>query len=183
MQTPLQLEIEGFRPSAHVRQLIEENVAKLERRYGRMTACRVAIFAPDSHHRKGESYFVTIRIALPSRRDVSVKPPPANRDARQSDVIFAIGDAFRRADRQLRDHASQMKERVKTRAGEPSGKILRLDPKGEFGFLESEDGREIYFHANSVLDGKYKRLKPGVKVRFHEEVGEKGPQASTVRLA
>lgn len=114
METPLQLEIEGFVPSTHLRELIESQMTKLERHYGRMTACRVAIRAPDAHHKLGEPYFVTVRIALPNRRDVSVKPPPRARDRRQADIIFAVNDAFRRADRQLRDYVAknQARQRV-----------------------------------------------------------------------
>jgi cold shock CspA family protein len=59
--------------------------------------------------------------------------------------------------------------------------VVRLDPSGEFGFLESSDGREIYFHRNSVLEG-IARLAVGTRVIFAEELGEKGPQASTVKL-
>jgi cold shock CspA family protein len=44
------------------------------------------------------------------------------------------------------------------------------------------DGREIYFHRNSVLDGGFARLAAGARVTFAEEAGEKGPQASTVKL-
>jgi cold shock CspA family protein len=36
---------------------------------------------------------------------------------------------------------------------------------------------------NRVLTGTRGRLKPGVAVAFAEEEGEKGPQASTVKLA
>ncbi len=183
MQIPLHLEVEGFEPSDHLRRLIDDNIAKLERRFGRITAARIAIYAPDAHHRMGEPYFVSINLSLPNRREVSIKPPPRGLDRRQGDLMFAVGDAFRRADRQLRDQASKLKEGKKPHAHEPEGKILRLDPGGEFGFLESEDGREIYFHAHSVLGGKFRRLKPGARVTFHEEAGEKGPQASTVRLA
>lgn len=182
MQEPLQLEVEGFQPSAHLRDQIAENVAKLERRYGRITAARVAIRAPDAHHRMGEPYFVSIKLSLPERKDVNVKPPPRGRDARQADIAFAVGDAFRRADRQLRDQAARLKRETKIHSGEPEGRVLRLDAKGEFGFLESADGREIYFHAHSVLDDGFRRLKPGAVVAYHEEIGEKGPQASTVRV-
>ncbi len=52
----------------------------------------------------------------------------------------------------------------------------------EFGFLESADGREVYFHRNSVLDGAFARLQVGSRVSFAEEAGDKGPQASTVHL-
>jgi cold shock CspA family protein len=47
--------------------------------------------------------------------------------------------------------------------------------------LETADRREIYFHRSSVLDGGFDRLKIGVEVRFAEELGEEGPQASTVQ--
>jgi cold shock CspA family protein len=48
--------------------------------------------------------------------------------------------------------------------------------------LESSDGQEIYFHRNSVLDGGFIRLREGSRVTYTEEMGEKGAQASTVRL-
>jgi cold shock CspA family protein len=60
--------------------------------------------------------------------------------------------------------------------------VARIDVAGEFGFIATADGREIYFHKNSVLNGGFARLKPGTAVAFAEEDGEKGPQASTVRL-
>jgi len=59
--------------------------------------------------------------------------------------------------------------------------VLRLDSTGEFGFLQSSDGREIYFHRNSVLNIGFDRLTVGTQVGFTEEMGEKGPQASTVK--
>lgn len=43
-------------------------------------------------------------------------------------------------------------------------------------------GGEIYFHANSALDG-FDQLTVGSRVRFAEERGDKEPQASTVAIA
>ena len=71
---------------------------------------------------------------------------------------------------------------MKHHEGSPIGTVVRLDPSGEFGFLESSDGQEVYFHRNSVLDDAFSRLAVGTRVTFAEEVGEKGPQASTVTL-
>jgi cold shock CspA family protein len=59
---------------------------------------------------------------------------------------------------------------------------VRLDPAGEFGFLRSSDGKEIYFHRNSVLDGEFSELAVGSRVVFADEIGEKGAQATTVKL-
>jgi cold shock CspA family protein len=69
---------------------------------------------------------------------------------------------------------------VKQHEAPPTGTVVRLDASGEFGFLECSDGREIYFHRNSVLDGGFSRLTVGARVAFAEEMGENGPQASTV---
>jgi cold shock CspA family protein len=60
--------------------------------------------------------------------------------------------------------------------------VTQLDPLGEFGFLETGDGREIYFHRNSVLENGFSRLNVGARVTYVEEMGDKGPQASTVKL-
>jgi cold shock CspA family protein len=43
-------------------------------------------------------------------------------------------------------------------------------------------GGEIYFHRNSVLNGGFSHLAVGSRVIFAEEMGEKGPQASTIKL-
>lgn len=182
METPVNLEIQGLRASAHLRELIDRNLEKLERIYGRVTACHVAIRAPNLHHRKGEGYFVSIRLSLPDRKNVIVNPPPRGLDRRQGDVTFAVNDAFKRAERQLDHRVSRLRTRLPAHEGPPEGKVLRIDRTEGFGFLESEDGREIYFHANSVIGGKFAQLKPGIGVTFHEELGEKGPQASSVHL-
>ena len=60
--------------------------------------------------------------------------------------------------------------------------MAKLLAGDEYGFIETADGREIYFHRNAVLDGAYRRLRVGSEVRFVEEEGAKGAQASTVRL-
>jgi cold shock CspA family protein len=55
-------------------------------------------------------------------------------------------------------------------------------PHADHGFLETPDGREIYFHRNSVLNAKFDDLVSGTEVAFAEEQGDKGPQASTVHV-
>jgi cold shock CspA family protein len=56
--------------------------------------------------------------------------------------------------------------------------VAKLFPQG-YGYIETADGREVYFHANSVLNDQ--GLKLGTRVSFVEEAGERGAQASTVR--
>ena len=53
-----------------------------------------------------------------------------------------------------------------------------------YGFIETSDGREIYFHANSVVGSRLDQLKMADEVRLviAEDESAKGPQATTVQL-
>ena len=52
-------------------------------------------------------------------------------------------------------------------------------PKG-FGFIECEDGQDIFVHFSAIKSDGYKSLEEGQKVQFEITQGEKGPQASDV---
>ncbi len=57
-----------------------------------------------------------------------------------------------------------------------------IDRDAGFGFIETADGQEVYFHRHSVADGDFDRLEVGseVRVAIAERESERGPQASTV---
>jgi cold shock CspA family protein/ribosome-associated translation inhibitor RaiA len=180
MQTPVEVDFRDMTATPEIRASIAEHVAQLEQRFGRVTACRVELKGPGTHHRTGGHYEVTIRLALPDGREVNIgRTPPA--DERYGDLNFALNNAFKRARRRLQDHIRRLQGQVKQHEGQPIGTVVRLDPSGEFGFLESNDGQEIYFHRNSVLDDGFRHLAVGSRVTFTEEIGEKGAQASTVK--
>jgi cold shock CspA family protein/ribosome-associated translation inhibitor RaiA len=181
MQTPIEIDFQGMDATSQIQAVLAKHVADLEQRFGRVAACRVALKAPGGHHRTGGLYEVNIRLALPDGREVNVDRT-AQADERHADLDFAINDAFKRARRQLQDQVRHLQGQVKHHEGPPIGTVVQLDPLGEFGLLESSDGQEIYFHRNSVLDDDYSRLAVGSRVTYTEEMGEKGPQASTVKL-
>jgi cold shock CspA family protein/ribosome-associated translation inhibitor RaiA len=181
MQTSVKIEYQGMEARPQIQAALTKHVADLEQRFGRVTACRVVLKAPGLHYRTGGLYEVNIRLALPDGREVNVDRT-AQADERHSDLDFAINDAFKRARRQLQDQVRRLQGEVKYHEGPPIGIVVQLDPLGEFGLLESSDGQEIYFHRNSVLNGDYSRLAVGSRVTYAEEMGEKGPQASTVKL-
>ena len=181
MQTPLEIDFQGMAATPSVRTAIADHVGSLEERFGRVTACRVVLKAPGGRHQTGGLYEVNIRLTLPGGREVNVdRTAPV--DERHSDLTFAINDAFKRARRQLQDQVRQLQGQVKSHEGAPIGTVARLDPSGEFGFLTSNDGREIYFHRNRVLGSAFPQLAVGARVTFAEEEGEKGAQASTVAV-
>ena len=52
----------------------------------------------------------------------------------------------------------------------------------DYGRIETLDERSIYFHRNSVINMDFDKLEIGYEVRFDEEEGDEGPQASSVRV-
>ena len=63
-----------------------------------------------------------------------------------------------------------------------TGKIKRLIYDRGFGFISARDGREIFFHKNSLLDIAFEELKNEQEVEFEVEKSFKGPRAFNVRL-
>ena len=181
MQTPLRIDFHGAETSEALERVVAEHVVRLEAVFGRLTACHVTIRAPGRHHRKGGLYEIDIHVTLPGGREIAVTRTP-HQDARHADLEFAVNDAFRRATRTLQDHVRAMQGHVKTLEEQPLGTVLSYDDNGGYGFLRATDGHEVYFHKNSVI-GEHVHLSPGARVRFHETMGEKGPQASTVHLS
>ena len=150
METPIEIDFQGMAANTGVRDSIIKHVSQLEERFGRITAGRVVLKAPGGHHRKGGLYEINIRLTLPEGREVNVDHTAQN-DERYSDLNFSINDTFKRARRQLQDQIRKLQGQVKHHEGAPVGTVVELDPLGEFGLIETEDGREIYFHRNSVL--------------------------------
>ena len=135
---------------------------------------------PGNRHQTGGLYDVNIRMALPDGREVNIGRTP-KADERHADLSFAVNDAFKRARRRLQDNARRISGMIKSHEGQPIGTVVRLDPAGEFGFLRSSDGEEVYFHRNSILGAKLSELEIGSRVMFSQEIGQKGPQATTVK--
>ena len=178
MQTPIEIGFKGFEGSDAQKEAIARHLEEVERRFGRIISGRIFVKAPDRHHRKGSPFEISIRLKLPAGREVDVSHTTGN-DERYANFNFALGDAFRRAERQLHDEVERMQGEVKTAVEQPIGTVTRLFE--DHGFLETADGLEVYFHRNSVLNDGFGALEPGSRVTFVEEPGEKGPQASTVK--
>jgi cold shock CspA family protein/ribosome-associated translation inhibitor RaiA len=174
MQRPLKIISRDFALSAAFEAEIREKSAALEGYYERISGCDVTVRAPAiKHHRKGGPFVVGIRLTVPGKELVVEHQA-------EEELSQAIREAFDAARRQLEDYARELRGSVKTHEPIAHGRITRLEPQLDYGFLESGDGREVYFHRNSVLEGGFDRLKVGAEVRFVEEEGEQGPQASTV---
>jgi len=177
MRLPLQISFRNMLHSEVVERAIVKRAERLERFSDQIMGCRVIVETRHRHH-QGNLYHVRIDLTLPGHEIVVGREPALHHAC--EDVYVAVRDAFDAAGRRLEDYARRRNQRVKVHESPPHGHIARLDYGKGYGFIETPDGREIYFHRNSVLDADFDRLEVGDPVRFHEEAGEEGPQASTV---
>jgi cold shock CspA family protein len=182
-------------PSERLETLVRERATQLESFYPGIMACRVVLDVPHRHHQVGNRCHVRIDLTVPDDEIVVTREPTLHGTLRDSgDPVttkttdiesihahaeVAIREAFDAARRQLQDYARKQRGAVKAHEGPQHGQVVRLRP--EEGWIETPDGREVYFHARSVLEQRFKDLQEGSRVAFVEEKGEKGPQASTVR--
>lgn len=205
MQIPLRITFRNMPRSAAIEENIREKTDKLESFFDGITSCRVIVEAPHRHHHKGKAYVVRIDMSVPGDELVINRAPKRlgaaktadpheletdlaeshepSKHAAHEDLYVAIRDAFNAAERKLQDYVRRRRGKTKVHEPTPLARVAKLFPADAYGFLETADGRELYFHKNSVLQPGFDHLEIGAAVYFAEEAGEKGPQASTVRLA
>lgn len=179
MEVPLSITFRNVDRSEWIEQDVRGYVDKLDEICDRITSCKVVIEAPHKHHRHGNLYRVQVHVSVP-RKELTVNRDKADHPE-HADLHIAIRDAFHAMRRQVEDYAREVRGETKTHELPPHGRISRLDPDQNCGFIETPDGRTVYFHQNSLLDSDYDQLHPGTEVRFVEELGDKGPQATSVR--
>ncbi len=182
MQTPLELNFHDVDRSPWSEQLIRERVDRLERYSDEIVSCHVIVSQPHQHQHKGNPYKVNIEVRLPQNRRLVVNQEPdmVEQESRLSPVINAAFDAMER--RLEKSGEERRRDALTPDPQESRGLVVRLFEDQGYGFLRTPDDREFYFHRNAVLNDDFPRLAVGTEVRFEPEMGEAGPQASTVRL-
>jgi ribosomal subunit interface protein len=179
MQSPVQVTFRDFPPSPALTAHVEKRATKLETFFDRIVKCHVVIENPHRHSKHGKRFHVRIDLHVPGRELVVSRTP----DQAKEDAYAAVDDAFADAERVLEEFSRTHKFDNKTHLKPPHGVIAKLFPERGYGFIECEgDGREIYFHQNSLLGSRFDKLSIGARVRFAEEDGDKGPQASSVHV-
>lgn len=172
MQVPLEISTRLIELTPPLESDLRRRATKLERYYDRITSCRIAVERPSLHHREGGPYRVRLDITVPGDELVVSKEA--------EDLNVAVREAFQAAERQVEDFSHRRRREVKSLEHPPEGRVVRLFTEEGYGFIEGSDGQEVYFHRNSVLDPGFSRLRIGSSVRYAEEQGFEGPQASTV---
>lgn len=181
MQTDLQITFRGITTSEAIESYVRSRAEKLERFSERITGCHVMIETPHRHKRHGHHHRVRIDLVVPGNELVVTRDPAERKN--NEDVYASIDAAFDDAQRLLEDHVRTQRGDVKRREEHTlHGRVAKLYTHEGYGFLETREGEEVYFHKNSVLNGGFERLQIGTRVRYAEEQGDNGPQASTVAI-
>jgi len=180
MQTEPQVSFDDIPVDDAVRDVALEYVDRLEGFCHRITGCHVVVAQPHRHQRSGRLYSVRVDVRVPGGEIV------VNRDHHldhaHEDVLMALRDSFAAARRRLEDHVRRLRGDEKVHEARSQGRIASLFPRHDYGFIETADGREIYFHRHAISAHDFGLLETGSPVFFSEEAGDAGPQAAFVQL-
>jgi ribosomal subunit interface protein len=179
MLIPVEVSFRHMAQSDAIEEEVRRKAEKLDRFYPRITGCRVVVEASNRRtSTKAMLYRVRVEVIVPGGEIVAERQP--SHQPLHDDIHVAIRDAFDSMKRELQDYADKQRGDVKVHELPPRGRVVRIFPDRGYGFLESDDGYEVYFHHNAVVDGAFGKLAVGDEVRFEEDEGEQGPQATSV---
>jgi ribosomal subunit interface protein len=180
MDLPFEFSLRDVHRTERLDALIARRVAKLERMFTHVVGCRLDVERVPYGSEHNSAYRVRVEVWVPNGTLVSTRD---TRGARwNEDVTTAVREAFDKAQRQLADYKHRLHGVVKASAGPPVALISRVYPEDGYGFLRTEDGRELYFHENALLDATLRQVHVGDEARFAESDDESGPHVSTLHV-
>jgi ribosomal subunit interface protein len=183
MQTAPEVIFKDVDRSSWVEDYIAERCAHLEKFSQEITRCHVTISQEAASHRKGNRYSVMVEVRMPKHHDLAVKKQKQILDM-QTQLPAVINEAFGALEKQLKKTVALRRHDEKAHVdGQPHGTVEKLFGDQGYGFIRTvDDDRQFYFHRNSVLHDDFERLTVGTEVRFTPQVGDEGPQASSVQV-
>jgi cold shock CspA family protein/ribosome-associated translation inhibitor RaiA len=187
MQVPVEISFRNMDRSEDLAAEIQRKANKLGEIFDRINQCWVAVEAPHLGHQQGNHYRVRIQLCVPERDLVVDYETQAER--KHEDPHAAVDDSFHSIRHLLKDYVRERRGGKEPDAAASHGLIAKICiPEGEdhrecgYGLISTCDGREVPFHASSLVDTEFAQLEMGSQVHFVEEKGADGPQAVSVRL-
>jgi cold shock CspA family protein/ribosome-associated translation inhibitor RaiA len=178
MQVTPEIALRNVARTPAIEAAVQDGIASLEATGLRITSCRVMVEVPHRKRRTGNAYRVRIDLRLPET-EIMVNRPPAR--SGPEEPAAAIEGAFDTVHARLRNETDRRRQTRRPREKRYlTGRVTRLFPADGYGFLEASGGRQVYFHENAVKGKGFGALEIGQEVRFSEEPGDEGPQASAV---
>lgn len=185
MDVPLQIAFKNLESSQFVERLVRERVSRLERFHKHIIGCRVLIEVPHRAPETGKVPLgISVEVEVPGGKSIVAKDQEERHESK-NDHTAVINRAFDKVQRQLEDHGDIRQGAVKAHASDGvSGRVIRMFPEQNYGFVEIAGSADLYFTRNAVVSGSYDTLQVGqtVRVTVATDEGPMGPQASSVRV-
>jgi cold shock CspA family protein len=182
LEQPLEITFRDVERTSGLEKLIHREAAKLDKVHSNLIRFRIAVEKPHEFQRSGNPYRIRLEILAPKSPEIVVTRNPGAEEMHEP-LEVVLKDAFKTARRLLKKLVAKQRGEVKIHPQqELTAVVEKLFPEEGYGFLRTVDGQEIYFHRNSVLQEDFDRLEIGTGVNFFKEMGQKGPQASSVRI-
>jgi ribosome-associated translation inhibitor RaiA/cold shock CspA family protein len=174
MQEPLQISFHNMASSDALERRVREQWARVERHYDGIVSARIVIEAPHK-----STLGVSISIGVPGR-DIVVKREQRLHET-DGHAAAVINEAFHAAERQVEDYGQKQRRDVKVHEGEYA-RIVHLYPEQDYGFIETRERLNVYFHRDVVRDAAFEDLKVGSELLYTlaPDEGPMGPMASSV---
>ena len=64
----------------------------------------------------------------------------------------------------------------------PEGTVKWFNNTKGYGFIQSDEGGDVFVHQTEIQTDGYRSLQEGSRVQFELTQGDKGPKAAQVRL-
>jgi ribosomal subunit interface protein len=154
---------------------IRKRAEKLDQFSDRIMRCEVTVELDGKHKNQGKLYEVRIDLTMPGT-EIAISHIHKNED-----VFVVIRDAFEAAIRQLKERIRAIRGHVKVHEVPSRGRVTKLFEDG-YGFIETADGREFYFHRENLVHPDFDRIEIGAEAQFLEDIAGEGLQAKRVSV-
>ena len=158
---------------------IEEERNKLTRHYASLVLhLRVTIEATPGYKEGGHEVRVVATVpndtVVVKRWGESVRPLLV-------EAFDVLGLQLKEIVKKKQNHKTA-KVQVGAAGGRLSGIVRKIFPEEAYGFIVTDDKLDVFFHANALRDVEMNDIAEGDEVLFAMEEGDKGPQATWVRV-
>lgn len=185
MHTPLQIAFKDLDSSEFMENLIRDRAQRMERLHSHIVSCRVVVQVPHRGSESGKPAIgVTVEVEVPGKKTLLVGKDEQNRHEVKNDQYAMVSRAFDAVERQLRSEADVKRGDIKHHEGAvETGRIVRLFPELDYGFVEVGGSGELHFTRQAVTGGDFADLEVGALVELSRAAGEgpMGPQASSIK--
>src|SRR5690348_9158166 len=151
MKLQLQITTRDIPHSEALESHIRQKAEKLETFYPQIMGCRIVVEVPHKHKTQGNLFNVRLDITVPGKELVVTREP-------NEDVYVALRDAFDAAKRQLEDYGRRQRGDIKAHPPVLRGRVKRVIADEGYGFIETPDGQELYFHRDNLSGSDFDKL-------------------------